>query len=258
MANEVFSKRLKELRKNRNMTQKDLANELGVSMGSIGFYENQERTPDIDFLNSVADFFDVSTEYLLGRTDVKSMDLEIKEISNKTGLSEQSIENIIKIKSSPRNSVFFDDEVLCEYSRIDILNYLFIDRFFIMLLDDMCKLIHASKIKKELYEDYNSYLKEWERKSIDYLFLHNNFKNTNEILNSYDLSELRCDRSFNNCLMSLKLSLNADYEKIEDPFFKLIALMGDEKNKRRDHRKKLDGVISKKAGDPDGNDQKEE
>lgn len=67
--NEVFAKRLKVLRKTKNMTQKDLANALGVSMGSIGFYENQERTPDIDFLKSVSEYFDISADYLLGLQD---------------------------------------------------------------------------------------------------------------------------------------------------------------------------------------------
>ena len=61
--------RLKELRKARNMTQLRLAMELHTNQNTISRYENGEREPGIAELIQLADFFDVSVDYLIGRTD---------------------------------------------------------------------------------------------------------------------------------------------------------------------------------------------
>lgn len=63
---EHFSRRLKELRELAGLTQEQLAKELKVSRGAISYYEKGDRTPDIEFLDSVSDFFDLPFDYLLG------------------------------------------------------------------------------------------------------------------------------------------------------------------------------------------------
>lgn len=64
-----FSLRLKSLRKERKLTQEALGEKINVTKVSISGYENGNRTPDTETLQKLADFFDVSTDYLLGRTD---------------------------------------------------------------------------------------------------------------------------------------------------------------------------------------------
>jgi len=66
----LFGKRIKELRVQHNMTQSDLARLLKVSPSTIGMYEQGRRDPDTDTINFLADFFNVSADYLLGRTDI--------------------------------------------------------------------------------------------------------------------------------------------------------------------------------------------
>lgn len=61
--------RLKELRKKRRMTQVRLGIELGISQDAISRYEKLERQPDCQTLLDIADFFNVSLDYLFGRTD---------------------------------------------------------------------------------------------------------------------------------------------------------------------------------------------
>lgn len=63
---EVFANRLRELRIAKKLSQTELAEKLGVSRGSISFYENGERTAAIDFIYKIAQFFNVSTDFLLG------------------------------------------------------------------------------------------------------------------------------------------------------------------------------------------------
>lgn len=62
-----FKDRLKELRQSARMTQKDLGQALEISSSTVGMYEQGERTPDIDTLESIADYFNVSVDFLLGR-----------------------------------------------------------------------------------------------------------------------------------------------------------------------------------------------
>ena len=57
---------IKKLRKNKGMTQEELAEFLGVTVGAVSKWENGNNTPDIVMLTILADFFDVSVDVLLG------------------------------------------------------------------------------------------------------------------------------------------------------------------------------------------------
>lgn len=61
--------RLKELRKSKGISQLKLAMDLGMNQNSISRYENLERQADYETLIKFADYFNVSIDYLLGRTD---------------------------------------------------------------------------------------------------------------------------------------------------------------------------------------------
>ena len=64
-----FAERLKALRKNKGVTQKQLSVSLNVTERAVVAYESGKMKPSFDAINSLADYFDVSTDYLLGRTD---------------------------------------------------------------------------------------------------------------------------------------------------------------------------------------------
>ena len=64
-----IGKRLEMLRKNKKLTQNDMAKFLGITRQGYGNYESGSREPDNETLQKLADFFEVSTDYLLGRTD---------------------------------------------------------------------------------------------------------------------------------------------------------------------------------------------
>ena len=61
--------KLKELRKEKNISQIKLALDLGLNQNSVSRYESGERQADYATLIKFADYFDVSTDYLLGRTN---------------------------------------------------------------------------------------------------------------------------------------------------------------------------------------------
>jgi len=64
-----FAERLKECRKNINKTQRDVAKDMGITDGGYQKYEICKREPKIETLSKLADYFDVSVDYLIGRTD---------------------------------------------------------------------------------------------------------------------------------------------------------------------------------------------
>ncbi len=60
-------KRLKQLRMERNIRQKEIADYLGITVSAYGNYELGQRQPNFEILCKMADFFNVSVDYLLGR-----------------------------------------------------------------------------------------------------------------------------------------------------------------------------------------------
>jgi len=67
---EIFAKRLKELRKEKNLSHTQLAKKLDVSNAAISRWENQLRVPNIIELKKIAEFFGVSADYLIGLQDL--------------------------------------------------------------------------------------------------------------------------------------------------------------------------------------------
>ena len=68
---EKFSERLKSLREQAGINTVELAEILKQSKQSVSNFENGKNMPSIYTLDSLADYFDVSTDYLLGRVDEK-------------------------------------------------------------------------------------------------------------------------------------------------------------------------------------------
>lgn len=67
----VFGERLRRLRQEKDMSQEDLARTLGYTKTAISQYELGKRTPDYATLNRIAEYFDTSADYLLGRTTLR-------------------------------------------------------------------------------------------------------------------------------------------------------------------------------------------
>lgn len=66
----TFSERLKGLRKQKNLSQRALAEELHMSKSAVSMYENGSREPDHETTEQIADYFNVDIDYLVGRSNV--------------------------------------------------------------------------------------------------------------------------------------------------------------------------------------------
>jgi transcriptional regulator with XRE-family HTH domain len=90
-----FGDRIRLLRDEMNISRDDLANKLNISYSALSKYETNERFPrDEDFLNKIADFFDVSIDFLFGRSDMQKPDNNANEIVTKTFSLKESVTDL--------------------------------------------------------------------------------------------------------------------------------------------------------------------
>ncbi len=68
-----FAKRLQELRKEKNLTQEDLATKLNISPQSISKWENNLSTPDLEMLLNLCHILNVSADYILGNNNITTL-----------------------------------------------------------------------------------------------------------------------------------------------------------------------------------------
>lgn len=76
----MFEKRLKKERIKKGLNQPELAHALKVAKQTISNWENGNRTPDSNMLVKIANFFNVSVDYLLGRTEMRDIAIYEKKV----------------------------------------------------------------------------------------------------------------------------------------------------------------------------------
>jgi len=68
---EIFAHRLKELREEHHLTQEQLADKIATKKQTLSRYEKNQREPGINIITRIANFFEVSIDYLAGRKNQK-------------------------------------------------------------------------------------------------------------------------------------------------------------------------------------------
>ncbi|AAY52819.1 gp33 [Listeria phage A500] len=89
----MFGNRLKQLRKNTNKTQEDISKILGISRGAYSHIENGRNEPDMETIVKLANIFEVSTDYLLGKSNNGLVDTIAAHID--ADASEEDIKEIL-------------------------------------------------------------------------------------------------------------------------------------------------------------------
>jgi transcriptional regulator with XRE-family HTH domain len=106
---------IKKLRSEKNLTQKQLAEEIGVSKSTVAMWETGDRKPSRELLEQVADYFNVDMDYLYGRTYIRKarlFDEDGNEYVNKEHLNhfidDETREIAQEIKDNPDIRTLFD------------------------------------------------------------------------------------------------------------------------------------------------------
>lgn len=88
-----MTNRIKDLREDRDMRQSDLAAATGIDQRTISNYETGKTSPDAYALIKIADFFDVSIDYLVGRTE-----LDISSEEKREQIIDRMIKELTELK----------------------------------------------------------------------------------------------------------------------------------------------------------------
>jgi transcriptional regulator with XRE-family HTH domain len=78
----VFGDRLKDLRTDSDLTQDELSKILGITRSALSNYENNEREPDFKLLVKFANYFNVSLDFILCRTNIKTPQFVLSEVKS--------------------------------------------------------------------------------------------------------------------------------------------------------------------------------
>lgn len=103
--NLCFAQRFSSLRSGK--TQSEFAELLGISRPTVGFYESGERIPDAITLGRIARICTVSADWLLGLSDVKSVDQNIQVAAATLGISGKAAENLARISTETEDDNIF-------------------------------------------------------------------------------------------------------------------------------------------------------
>lgn len=95
----MFPDRLKSLRKSKGFTQQQLAEKLGVKKQSVSNWENDNIVPSVEMLVKIADFFAVSTDYMLDREQINDSSIHTVDV---TGLRPDLVELVQKLVDEMR------------------------------------------------------------------------------------------------------------------------------------------------------------
>ena len=109
-----FPKRLRSLIKESGTTMTAVAKEINVTRQAVSQYQDGSTQPNAETIVRIANYFNVSTDYLLGLSDVSSKDLGVRAMCQKTGLCEDSVQmliranEIVKIECELYESLYFE------------------------------------------------------------------------------------------------------------------------------------------------------
>ncbi len=122
----MIKNRLKKLREDRKLLQKDIASMLNITASAYGYYENGKREPSNETLEFLAKFYDVSVDYLLGIVD------------NPSNTLDNTDELIIWIGQllNPKNNEIFKQKFIKMLSKLDEYDWISIEKMFYLLNKD--------------------------------------------------------------------------------------------------------------------------
>lgn len=129
------------------ITQEALASCLGVKRQTVSLYKSGQSKPDVDQLYKIARFFGVSSDYLIGISNVQSTDAQMQQVCRFTGLSEKGIEELIRWSRNDTHFLLF-------------INKAFENSEFWSLLSDVCEYkdsVIAEHLFYKLRDEYYQY-----------------------------------------------------------------------------------------------------
>lgn len=189
----VFSERLTDLIADKNVTLRQIEHETGISAGALSKYTNEEAEAKITAIAKLAEFFNVSTDYLLGRTNAPTVDKTVQFICDYTDLSQKAVETLHNRKDCVLiNSVenineqafalsimqenFFDlfselqSDFICSDHFYEIIRVYIFETLIKKKLDELQQINATELNKSETIRSTLNFVKNWKSKHRIHLF----------------------------------------------------------------------------------------
>lgn len=222
MINKTIGCRINQLLAEKDVKQKDLARKLGVTDNTVSYFVSGARKPNIEQIIKIAKYFNVSTDYILGVSNAKTADVDVKAVCEYTGLSAEAVNNLPKyherdiiILDTLIRNYFFEDflKILSELYAKTILS----DSLENLYTDHICKLFNIS------IDEYNNYYSKdnYFYSRIKKVVAHKIGQKNKEVMQIYN----RIDIEYNNYQIAKELehlkktSLDRLYDLIWDVLF---------------------------------------
>ncbi len=190
-----FPRTLTLLRKEKGISQKKAAAELGISQALLSHYEKGIRECGLEFLVRASDFYGVSCDYLLGRSPEKTgAQLTVEDIPEADVLGKENVMKGSILPTLNKKLIFNSLNVLFEYLRRSNCKSLIseVSSYIMLAIYKMFRLIYSSNSKNDL-----------------------NFFTVHEVL-----ADKKSDCAMNECEANIKASLSktkvGDIENVED------------------------------------------
>jgi len=103
--NEVLNCRLRELMDGREAKTEELANAVGIGSSAVRMWYTGYARPDIEKIPAICKFYNVSADWLLGISETQSVDIEMRDICEKTGLSANALFNLMRYSENQNHGM---------------------------------------------------------------------------------------------------------------------------------------------------------
>lgn len=117
-----LNERIREIRVENRLTAKQFGNIFNVSESAVSLYESGKRTPNKDLILKMAYYFNVSTDYLLGKSDFTCLELQCLVSVDKFDIAIELKKILMQIKKN--ENIIFNDMILDEEIKLLLIKML--------------------------------------------------------------------------------------------------------------------------------------
>lgn len=198
MSDKKFNNRnLREAIDNSRMTREQIADKVQCDTSSITKYYNGDRYPKTDVIIKLAKLFNVSTDYLLGVTDVATTDKDLKFVCDYTGLKEETIKLLSFEQNEHKNN-------LSSYNAFDETLHSIIVLYFEKLYELFYDFQHSLSCLRQNSEHYTNFV----TSEIQ------NFQKLADVVNKNDGKNINANKAFQKYSDSIKTNLYGERYEI--------------------------------------------
>lgn len=145
----TLGEKIKEIRKKHNLNQSEFGELFGLTQNTITNIENDKRFPTYEILIEIAKRFNISVDYLLGLSEAKTNNIELKAICDYTGLTEEAVNKLHELCTSKEydntdNNILNDED--CTEENKKVISDFLISNEFEYIVSMACNLLLIDKI----------------------------------------------------------------------------------------------------------------